>query len=386
MSDHRDTEDRTALALLMAVTEPGDPKVGEALDRWGPVELIERVRDGAGGFPGARAIRLRLDGADVAAQLARADVMGAVLLGRNDPGWPTQLDDLGAGRPYGLWTLGPVSLRPALLRSVAIVGSRTASSYGAHVAGDLGADLAERGWAVVSGAALGIDAAAHRGALAGGGPTLAVLACGLDVPYPIAHARLLDQIAQEGSVISEYGFGTVPARHRFLTRNRVIAALTRGTVVVEAAVRSGARTTARYAEELGRVLMAVPGPVTSVTSAGSNELLRTRQAVAVTRAEEVIEDLGRIGADLAPARPRESRPHDGLSKRQAEVIEALPARRPAPVDEVARRCGLEPAAATAELGQLALLGMVERIDGGWRPTRLGRGRSAQGAAQGDRLA
>lgn len=369
----RPDEPLSALALLMTAAEPGDPQIGEGLDRWGPVELLERVRAGHGGFPAARAMRLRLEAGDARAQLGRAAALGAVLVARDDRGWPTQLDDLGPGRPYGLWTHGSVPLRPVLARSVAIVGSRTATPYGARVAADLGADLAERGWAVVSGAALGIDAAAHRGSLAGGGPTVAVLAGGLDVPYPIAHARLLDQIAQEGSVISEYGFGTVPARHRFLTRNRVIAALTRGTVVVEAAVRSGARTTARYAEELGRVLMAVPGPVTSVVSAGANELLRTRQAVAVTRADEVIEDLGCIGSDLAPPRPHETRPHDVLSRQQAEVIESLPARRPVPVEEVARRCGLDPAEATAALGQLALLGMVERIDGGWRPTRLGRG-------------
>lgn len=372
---HENDNAQHALAVLMAVTEPGDPRLGAALDRWGAGELIDRVREGGGGFPGARAMRLRLEAASGAEQLARAASLGAVLVARGDPDWPTQLDDLGPGRPYGLWAHGSIALRPALLRSAAIVGSRTASPYGLRIAADLGADLAERGWAVVSGAAFGIDAAAHRGALAGGGPTLAVLACGLDVPYPISHARLLEAIAQEGSVISEYGFGTVPARHRFLTRNRVIAALTRGTVVVEAAVRSGARTTARYAEELGRVLMAVPGPVTSAVSAGSNELLRTRQAIAVTRAEEVIEDLGRIGVDLAPARQSEARPHDELSRRQAEVIETLPARSPLPANEIARRCGLEPGEATAELGQLALLGMVERIDGGWRPTRLGRGRA-----------
>jgi DNA processing protein len=370
----RDAE-RRALALLMTVTEPGEPRVGAALDQWGAVELIDRVRAGCGGFPGARAMRVRLEGATGDDQLARAETVGAVLVARGDPDWPTQLDDLGEGRPYALWSRGTAALRPMLLRSVAIVGSRTASPYGLRVAADLGADLAERGWTVVSGAALGIDGAAHRGALAAGGPTVAVLAGGLDVPYPIAHARLLDQIAAEGSVVSESGFGAVPARHRFLTRNRVIAALSRGTVVVEAAVRSGARTTARYAEELNRVLMAVPGPVTSAVSAGSNELLRTGQAVAVTRVEEVIEDLGRIGTDLAPARVAEVRPHDGLSRRQAALIETLPARRPVPVDEVARRCGLETAEATAELGQLALLGMVERIDGGWRPTRLGRGRT-----------
>lgn len=372
--------EQIALALLMAVAEPGDATVGKALDRWGAGELVDRVRDGCGGFPGARAMRLRLEGRSGAEQLARAEVVGAVLVARGGPDWPTQLDDLGAGRPYGLWTRGSVPLRPVLLRSVALVGSRSASPYGLRVATDLGANLAERGWTVVSGAALGIDGAAHRGALAAGGPTLAVLAGGLDVPYPTAHARLLDQIAAEGSVIGESGFGAVPARHRFLTRNRVIAALSRGTVVVEAAVRSGARTTARYAEELNRVLMAVPGPVTSAVSAGSNELLRTRQAAAVTRAEEVIEDVGRIGTDLAPARPSEVRPHDGLSRRQAEVIETLPARRPLPVDEVARRCGLPQAEVSAELGQLSLLGMVERIDGGWRPTRLGRGRGTHPAA------
>ncbi len=370
-------EDRLALALLMAVAEPGDPKVGEALDRWGARELVDRVRDGCGGFPGARAMRLRLAGVRGEEQLARAEVVGAVLVVRGGPDWPTQLDDLGAGRPLALWTRGSAPLRPMLLRSAAMVGSRTASQYGARIAAELGAGLAERRWTVVSGAALGIDGAAHRGALAGGGPTVAVLAGGLDVPYPMAHARLLDEIAAEGTVIGEAGFGAVPARHRFLTRNRVIAALARGTVVVEAAVRSGALSTARFAADLNRVLMAVPGPITSAVSAGSNELLRTRQAIAVTRVEEIIEDVGRIGADLAPVRAGEDRPLDGLSRRQAEVIETLPARSPLPLDEVARRCGLEPAEATAELGQLALLGMVERIDGGWRPTRLGRGARAR---------
>jgi DNA processing protein len=376
MTEHESEQESesVALAALMAAAEPGDATVGEALDRWGAVELVDRVRAGCGGFPGAKALRLRLAAVDGREQVARAGAMGSVLVPRDHPDWPTQLNDLGSGRPYALWVRGSEALRPALLRSAAIVGSRSASAYGLRVAADLGADLAERGWTVVSGAALGIDGAAHRGALAGGGPTIAVVAGGLDVPYPVAHARLLDEIGEAGAVLSESGFGTAPQRHRFLTRNRVIAALTRGTVVVEMALRSGARTTARYAEELGRVLMAVPGPVSSAVSIGSNDLLRTRQAVPVTRVEEVIEDLGRIGADLAPARNTPARPLDALSRRQSDVIGSLPARRPLPAEEVARRCGLEPGEASAELGQLALLGMVERIDGGWRPTRLGRGR------------
>lgn len=372
MSEHE--SESVALAALMAAGEPGDTTVGEALDRWGALELVDRVRAGCGGFPGAKALRLRLEGVDGREQVARAGALGSVLVPRDHPDWPTQLNDLGTGRPYALWVRGSEALRPALLRSAAIVGSRSASAYGLRVAADLGADLAERGWTVVSGAALGIDGAAHRGALAGGGPTIAVVAGGLDVPYPVAHARLLDEIGEAGAVLSESGFGTAPQRQRFLTRNRVIAALTRGTIVVEMALRSGARSTARYAEELGRVLMAVPGPVSSAVSIGSNDLLRTRQAVPVTRVEEVIEDLGRIGEDLAPARNTPARPLDALSRRQTDVIGSLPARRPLPAEEVARRCGLEPGEASAELGRLALLGMVERIDGGWRPTRLGRGR------------
>jgi DNA processing protein len=364
-----------ALAELVSVAEPGDARMGTALDQWGPVELLARVRAGEGGFPGSRALRLRLAGADGEGQLARAAALGAKLIRRSDPDWPTQLDDLGDARPFALWARGSTDLRPALLRSAAIVGSRAASAYGLRVAADVGAGLGERGWTTVSGAALGIDGAAHRGTLAGGGSTVAVLACGLDLPYPTAHARLLDQIADHGVVISESGFGVVPARHRFLTRNRVIAALARGTVVIEAPFRSGALSTARWAGDLRRVLMAVPGPITSAVSVGSNDLLRNRQAIAVTRVEEVIEDLGRIGSDLAPVRPGDLRPHDDLTHRQATVIDTLPARRPLPAEEVARRCGLAPAEASAELGQLALLGMVERIDGGWRPTRLGRGRS-----------
>ncbi len=368
--------EQEALAALLAAAEPGDARLGTELDRWGPAELVHRVRSGCGGFPGASALRRRLETVDGAEQLGRAGALDAVLVARGDPDWPTQLDDLGDSRPLALWLRGSAALRPALLRSAAVVGSRTASAYGLRVAADLGSDLAEQGWTVVSGAALGIDGAAHRGALAGGGPTVAVLAGGLDVPYPVAHARLLDQIAEEGIVISESGLGAAPMRHRFLTRNRLIAALTRGTVVVEAAMRSGALSTARYAADLNRPVLAVPGPVTSTVSAGSNDLLRTRGAVPVTCAGEVIEDLGRIGADLLPTRPAEQRPHDALSRRQAEVIGALPARRPVAVDEVARRCGLDPAAASAELGQLALLGMVERIDGGWRPTHRGRGRAS----------
>lgn len=364
---------RLAVATLIRIAEPADAKVGEALERLGAQDLIAAIQSGTGGLSHGRALRLRLEAVDGAAEFARAAQVGARLVLPGEPDWPTQLDDLGPVRPYGLWVRGTESLRPALLRSVAMVGARGASAYGVHVATELAAGVAERGWTVVSGAALGIDSAAHRGALASGGTTIAVLAGGVDVLYPPSNAALIERIVDSGVVLSEAAFGAPPVRHRFLTRNRVIAALTRGTVVVEAAMRSGAATTARWADELGRTLMAVPGPVTSMVSAGSNDLLRSRQAVAVTRATEVIEDLGRLGDDLAPARRREARPHDALPERLAGVIEVLPARRPMPVAQVAAECGLDAAQAQARLGELAVLGMVERVEGGWRPTRLGRG-------------
>lgn len=374
--------EKRALATLLRIVEPGDDKVGAALDRLGPAELLEAVRAGDPGLPGGRGMRLRLAGVDPDAELEAARAVGARLIVRDSPDWPSQLDDLGSARPLALWVRGALDLRYALLRSVSIVGARTATPYGVRAATELAGGLGGRGWTVVSGAALGIDAAAHRGSLGQGGLTVAVLPGGLDVPYPLAHERLIEAIAECGVVVTEAGFGVRPARHRFLTRNRVIAALTRGTVVVEAAVRSGAATTARWTEQLGRTLMAVPGPVTSAMSVGTNELLRSRAAVAVTRAEEVVEDLGRIGDDLAPMRPSPSRPHDALPRRLARVVEALPARRPMPLAELARECGLEPEQAGAALGELALLGMVERVDGGWRPTRLGRGLAPAGRTAG----
>ena len=176
-------------------------------------------------------------------------------------------------------------------RAVAIVGSRAATAYGAHVATEIAASLSGQGWTVVSGAAYGIDAAAHHGALVAGGATVAVLACGVDHAYPRGHADLLASIAAHGAVISEYPPGQLPQRRRFLARNRLIAALTAGTVVVEAGLRSGALNAARHARELGRPVMAVPGPVTSSASGGCHQLIRDGQATCVTCAADVITDV-----------------------------------------------------------------------------------------------
>lgn len=210
-----------------------------------------------------------------------------------DSEWPTQLNDL-ATPPLGLYVRGDADLRMLALSSVAIVGSRAASPYGLRVASDLAADLCDRGWSIISGAAFGIDAAAHRGALAVGGLTAAVLANGIDEAYPRAHTDLIRRIRENGVVVSEVPPGSHPTRARFLTRNRIIAALTRGTLIVEAAHRSGSLRTAAQAEELLRVVMATPGPIDSASSVGVHQWIAGRRAELVTSAAEVIELLGSL--------------------------------------------------------------------------------------------
>ena len=189
---------------------------------------------------------------------------------------------------------------------MSVVGSRAATGYGAHVAGEIAADLAERGWAIVSGGAYGIDAAAHRGALATEGITIAVLACGVDYPYPAGHAELFADIAAQRPGDQRVAAGPPSRPVRFLVRNRVIAALSCGTVIVEAGERSGALNTARHAAELGKPLMAVPGPVTSAQSAGCHRIIREWGASCVTRAADIIEMLSPLSATdaQAPARCR----------------------------------------------------------------------------------
>jgi DNA processing protein len=306
------------------------------------------------------------DTADLEAGLGHPDrdglgPAGAIGAGLN----PTRRD---LAPPLALWVRGPGIAAELCDQSAAIVGARAATSYGTYVAGELGAGLAAAGFTVVSGAAIGIDGAAHRGALAAGGPTVAVLACGSDRSYPAAHEALLERIAATGLVVSEYPPASVPARHRFLVRNRLIAALAGGTVVVEAALRSGAQRTAADAQALGRPVMAVPGPVTSGQSAGCHRLVR-EGAVLVTRIEEVLEEVGRIGVHLAEE-PTESalRPTDGLGPAAMLVHDALPTRAARGVAWLAMESGLPPGAVRAALAELAGRGLVEQGGGRWQRT------------------
>jgi DNA processing protein len=293
---------RVACATLTYLAEPADPVLGALLRVLAPDRVLAYIRSGimpagaADVVDDAQAARLRPVLARWRAQLpaipsdagltAHAS-RGIALVCPGDPGWPPQLDDLGPARPYALWVRGTADLRSCCARSVAIIGARAATAYGAHVSAEIAAALGASGWTVVSGGAYGIDAAAHDGALAAEGLTIAVLACGPDIAYPREHRSLLADIAAHGAVISEWPPGTSPAWRRFLFRNRVIAALACGTVVVEAAARSGTLATARHASDLSRPLMAVPGPVTSATSVGCHALLREQRAACVTSAADV---------------------------------------------------------------------------------------------------
>lgn len=204
------------------------------------------------------------------------------------PQWPSQLTDLEANAPAQLWLGGTGHLRLLALRSVALVGARNATAYGVAMAGTLAAELTAAGWLVVSGAAFGIDSAAHRGALAAGGATVAVMAGGVDVPVPRSHAPLLERIADQGLLVAEYPPGTSPRKPSFLERNRLIAALTRATIVVEAGTRSGALNTADWASSIGRPVMAVPGPASSPTSRGTHRLIRDGAATLVRDVEDIL--------------------------------------------------------------------------------------------------
>ncbi len=390
--------DRQALAraALTYLAEPGDPALGALLEVCEPGEVLAAIRAGTLPETGAgcddsparrRALaaalgrwRIRLPWLPDDAGLTDARRDGIRLVCPADPQWPGRLDELGSARPYALWLRGQADLREACQRSVSIVGSRAATGYGAHVAGEIAADLGERGWAVVSGGAYGIDAAAHRGALATGAVTIAVLACGVDYPYPAGHANLFADIAAQGLVISEWPPGRQPARLRFLVRNRTIAALTRGTVIVEAGERSGALNTARHAAQLGKPLMAVPGPVTSAQSAGPHRIIREWGATCVTRADDIIEMLSPLGtSETLPvgAAPPARKPtgagaapcRDELDTDTARVLDALPARGAAGTSTIAAEAGVDLDTVLRCLGLLAGSGFIERCDRGWRLRR-----------------
>ncbi len=378
--------EREARATLCRLVEPGGWAVHDAVAAYGAAEVLAALQAGRpiGRVSPAVAAgaQARASGSDPDSDRAALAACAGRVLVPGDPEWPTdrltwQRHPTLPAPPLALQVRGPASLAATVERSVAVVGARAATAYGEHVARELAAGLADRGWSVVSGGAYGIDGAAHRGALVSGrASTVAVLACGVDVAYPRGHDRLLTQVAATGLVLSEHPAGSTPTRLRFLVRNRLIAALTVGTVVVEAAVRSGSLSTAGRARDLARHVMAVPGPVTSAQSMGCHALVRDGAGELVTGVREVLALVGRLGEDDAPPRRGPQRPRDALPELVRRVLDAVPVRGGAGEATLARDAGVPVLTVQKVLPPLLVAGLVERTDTGWRLTALGAERPA----------
>jgi DNA processing protein len=365
------------------------------------VEAAWLLRAGAGGGTVSVLAEARRRQDRAAADLAEAQRLGARLVTPEDHEWPDEAlraiqvaydrerperrpgsakDTVELTPPLALWVLGAPRLDEALARAVSVVGSRSATPYGLSVSSTLGDGLVRQGWTVVSGGAFGIDAAAHRGALAGDGLTIAIVAGGLRDPYPRAHESLFARIGRTGLLVSEFPPDATPQRHRFLVRNRLVAGLAAGTVVVEAGLRSGALATARQGLRMGRVVMAVPGPVTSHESAGVHALLRADPEVAlVTRTAEVVEAVGALGADLAERQQAPVDPRDRLEPLARQVLDGLPTVGVASPDRIAVACGVPPLDVLRCLPALELQGFVQATPAGWQlgPAARSTGRRGQ---------
>ncbi|MFT4042041.1 MAG: DNA-processing protein DprA [Gordonia sp. (in: high G+C Gram-positive bacteria)] len=364
-----------AWAYLTAVAEPPCEPLRKLVAAVGAVEAAAAVRTRkvpAGHEAVLTATRARAATDDSARHLERADRLGARLVTPDDPEWPgwsllalSQLDhSIREREPLALWVRGPARLDEIGDASIALVGSRAASSYGEYVAARFAGELSAAGWGVLSGGAYGIDGAAHRSALASGGVTVAVLACGIDRDYPAGHGRLLGEIAERGAVLTEYAPGTSAARHRFLTRNRLVAALSSAVIVVEAARRSGAASTAAWARRLARPVGAVPGSIASATSVGAHRLIADDLAVLVASAEAVIALAAPDGGG-DPGRGSE-RPTDRLSHEQRRVHDAIPGRGSATIAEISYAAGLDTAVVRAALAAMEVAGLVAGDTSGWQ--------------------
>ncbi|MFM9918708.1 DNA-processing protein DprA [Lacisediminihabitans sp. H27-G8] len=370
-----------ARASWTGIAEPGDRAAGELVAALGPdgalAALVEawpvaRIADAAS------AAGSDLAAADIESALARwsprlksgvalvalrqAVRFAVQLLVPGDPSWPTGVDDLGSHAPIALWLRGNGSALAAADHSIALVGARAATGYGEHITMEASAGLVDRGFAIISGAAYGIDGMAHRAALASSGQTVAILAGGVDRFYPSGHDALLARIVEAGAVISELPCGSPPTKWRFLQRNRLIAAASQATIVLEAGWRSGSLNTAGHAASLGRPIGSVPGPVTSAASAGCHRLIRDYLATLVTSAAEMAELVP--GAEVQEL-PASAESRHGSSSLRVRLSDALSLRAPRSVDDLAARSGLSVAEVQAELGSMQMDGEAAERERGW---------------------
>jgi len=388
-----EVQERFARAAWTAIAEPGDRHAGALVAALGSVDalaviiervsasdVVRRVRE-ATGDDGVDQPEItdalarwspRLSSEAVLRALRQAGRYSVRLLVPSDPLWPARLADLEVFAPLALWVRGTDAALASLETGIALVGARAATGYGEHVTMEASAGLVDRGYSIVSGAAYGIDGMAHRAALASHGFTIAFLAGGLDRFYPSGHEALLTRIAESGAVLSEVPCGTTPTKWRFLQRNRLIAASSLATIVLEAGWRSGSLNTAGHASSLGRSLGAVPGPVTSAASAGCHRLIRDYDAVCVTNVDEMAE-LAPIAGRTADAVAESERaaagrgavPGDPASAEHTRLLDALSARSPRTAADLAARSGLSIARVQSLLGALELDGEVRESERGW---------------------
>lgn len=379
--------ERFARAVWTGIAEPGDGIAGAlifalgaanslkaVIEKWSPERLTRAVKtaptsaqwseDPVEEISKATARWMpRLDSSDALAALRLAAHHRATVLVPGDREWPERMNDLASHAPIALWVRGdPMRLRECE-RSISLVGARAATGYGEHVTVEAASSLVGRGFAIVSGAAYGIDGAAHRAALAAEGTTVAFLAGGVDRPYPSGHDALIGRIVETGVVLSEVPCGGSPTKWRFLQRNRLIAALSQATVVLEAGWRSGSLNTAGHAAALGRPLGAVPGAVTSAASAGCHRLIREYGATCVTNAEEMaelVEDTDREGELVGWAGGGAQHSSDEL-----RVLDALSTRSGRTIDDIAKRSGMPVETVQSVLGVLQLEGTADERHNGW---------------------
>lgn len=282
--------DRQARLIISIAGEPGDERVGQIVAEFGAIEAVKRWQSGFGAAAMCKSIDQVLDSPLIEQAVKSLNSVRGRFITPADDEWPDSLDDLDTAAPVGLWCAGAGSLSEITNRSLAVVGARSATAYGQRIAHEIGTQAANENVGVISGAAYGIDAAAHRGSLVGHGKTVAVLACGVDVAYPVSHRGLLSSITDSGVVVSEAPPGAKPLKHRFLIRNRLIAALSQSTVVVEAALRSGSLSTSNWAHVLNRQIWGIPGPISSSTSAGVHAAIRDNMMKLAASIDDIFGD------------------------------------------------------------------------------------------------
>ena len=353
-----------ARIALACVCEPGEAGLADLIQARGPSALVAAFLAGRSvPIPRAAAIGARLAELDLAEHLTRAEDLGCRIVVPGDLEWPGRIDDLGPQRPLALWCWGEANVRLHAVTSISMVGARACTRYGEMVAREWSACLASENVSIVSGGAYGIDSAAHRGALSVDGSTICILAGGVDQPYPRGHEGLFSQIMERGVLVSEAPLGETVRRRRFLTRNRLIAAISSATCVVEAAHRSGSARTASYAADLHRPVLAVPGPVTSETSVGTHRLIAEQIATIAAEVQDLRDAIGPVRA-----LPSDADSQQCVPVRMREVLDALPGsgRQGMTPEAVAVRSGVDLAETSILLERARASGHAERTaDGLW---------------------